>query len=68
MKEYYREESKDILVSCHKSKRMLDFYQNLNINTGILQDQCSDKNSLGCVQAGKKKQSEYQLLTILMTF
>ncbi|CRL06681.1 CLUMA_CG019478, isoform A [Clunio marinus] len=29
---------------------MLDFYQNLNINTGMLQD-CSDKNSLGCGQA-----------------
>lgn len=33
---------------------MLDFYQNLNINTGILQEQCSEKNSLtGCGQAGK---------------
>lgn len=34
---------------------MLDFYQNLNINTGILQDQCPERNSLGCGQAGKGK-------------
>lgn len=33
---------------------MLDFYPNLNINSGMLQDQCSDiKASLGCGQAGK---------------
>jgi hypothetical protein len=37
---------------------MLDFYQNLNINSGLLQDQCPEKNSLGCGQAGKLAQTE----------
>lgn len=34
--------------------KMLDYYQNLNINSGImLQDQCSDKNNdLSCSNAG----------------
>jgi hypothetical protein len=36
---------------------MLDFYQNLNINSGLLQDQCPEKNSLGCGQAGKLAQT-----------
>lgn len=57
MKGYSWGERKGLLVSFHKAETMLDFYQNLNINTGILQDQCSDKNSLGCGQAGKKKQN-----------
>lgn len=57
MKGYSRGERKDHFVSCRKAETMLDFYQNLNINTGILQDPCSDKNSLGCGQAGKKMQN-----------
>lgn len=39
-------------VSSAAVSNMLDFYQNLNINSGMLQDQCSEKNSLGCGQAG----------------
>lgn len=31
---------------------MLDFYQNLNINSGMLSDIDSDKNTLGCGAAG----------------
>lgn len=33
---------------------MLDFYQNLNINTGIIQEQCAEAGSLGCGQGGNR--------------
>lgn len=47
--------------SFSQTKTMLDFYQNLNINTGILQDHCPEKHSLtGCGQAGKTRKLKRQ--------
>lgn len=46
--------------------KMLDFYQNLNINSGMLQDQCLEKNSLtGCGQAGKNQNGKNQISKIV---
>jgi hypothetical protein len=43
--------------------KMLDYYQNLNINSGImLQDQCMDKNNdLSCSNAGTKKHRNFNM-------
>jgi hypothetical protein len=48
-----KKKSSDCSEDKEGKKTMLDFYQNLNINTGMLQDQCPEKNSLACGQAGK---------------
>jgi hypothetical protein len=50
-----KEEKLQNIRSGGSEKIMLDFYHNLNINSGMLNDIDSDKNSLSCMQAGKRR-------------